>query len=245
MPGSTSPGAAGRGEDGALEPPWTEAPAGVVRKVIARRMLESKLTIPHFYLFDQVDMEPACAFRRELEAERGVKVSFTDLIVAAAARTLLEHPECNVSYRDGVLRRYRAVNINVAVAVEGGLLVPTVRDCGSLGLLELSGAIRELADRARNKKLRPRENQGGTFTVSNLGVFGLEGSFSIINPPQAMILTTGAVREAPVARGGVLTAGTVMAVTLSCDHRAVDGAEGARFLMDFKRALGFPREFPL
>jgi pyruvate dehydrogenase E2 component (dihydrolipoamide acetyltransferase) len=208
-------------------------------------MLESKLSIPHFYLFDRVDMEPAAAFRRELEAERGVRVSFTDLIVAAAARTLVEHPECNVSYRAGMLRRYRAVNINVAVAVEGGLLVPTVRDCGSMGLLDLSGEIKRLAERARNRKLRARENLGGTFTVSNLGVYGLEGSFSIINPPQAMILTTGAVREEPVVRGGALAVGLVMAVTLSCDHRAVDGAEGARFLMDFKQALLSPREFPL
>lgn len=225
------------------EPPWNEFPATAVRKVIARRMLESKLTIPHFYLFDQVDMEPAAEFRGELERERGVRVSFTDLVVAAAARTLEEHPGCNVSYRDGAIRRYQRININVAVAVEGGLLVPTVRDCGSMSLLDLSRAIKQLADKARNKKLRPRENLGGTFTVSNLGVFGLEGSYSIINPPQAMILTTGAIREAPVARDGAIAVGSVMKVTLSCDHRAVDGAVGARFLMDFIHVLQSPREF--
>lgn len=230
------------GENSGGEPSWTEVPASSVRKVIAKRMLDSKLNIPHFYLFDQVDMGPAASFRRELEGERGVKVSFTDIVVAAAARALQLHPECNVSYVEGSIRRYGQININVAVSVEGGLLVPTVRECGSRNLFELSGEIKRLAERARNKKLRPRENLGGTFTVSNLGVFGLEGSFSIINPPQAMILTTGAVREAPVVRDGALAVGTVMKVTLSCDHRAVDGADGARFLADFARVLQNPRD---
>lgn len=224
------------------EPSFTEEPAPGVRKVIAGRMLESKLTIPHFYLFDEVDMKEAVALRAEVNEGRDERISFNDIIVKAAARVLEEHPECNVSYHDGNIRTYDQININVAVAVEGALLVPTVRDCAGKSIFELSARIKELAEKARNKKLRARENMGGTFTISNLGVFGLEGSFSIINPPQAMILTTGAIREVPVVVDGNLAVGNRMKVTLSCDHRAVDGAVGARFLADFKNLILNARE---
>jgi pyruvate dehydrogenase E2 component (dihydrolipoamide acetyltransferase) len=234
-------------EDGSVldEPSFTEEPAPGVRKVIAGRMLESKLTIPHFYLFDEVDMDGAAAFREEVNAGREERISFNDIIVKAAARVLEEHPECNVSYHEGTIRTYEQININVAVAIEGALLVPTVRDCAAKSIFELSARIKELAEKARTKKLRARENMGGTFTISNLGVFGLGGSFSIINPPQAMILTTGAIREVPVVVDGSLAVGKRMKVTLSCDHRAVDGAVGARFLADLKNVLVNVREHVL
>jgi pyruvate dehydrogenase E2 component (dihydrolipoamide acetyltransferase) len=224
-----------------LEPAYTEEPASPVRKVIAKRMLESKLTIPHFYLFDTVDMENAVALRSRLNAAAdgagAPRISFNDMIVKAAAAVLARHPECNAAYVDDRIRYYREVNINIAVATDAGLLVPTLRNCDRKSLREISEETKAIAEKARSKKLRPREMMGGTFTISNLGVFGLEGSFSIINPPQALILTAGAIREAPVVKKGALAVGAVMRVTLSCDHRAVDGAAGAEFLADFKREM--------
>jgi pyruvate dehydrogenase E2 component (dihydrolipoamide acetyltransferase) len=226
-----------------FEPPFEEVTAPSIRKVIAQRLLESKLTIPHFYLFDEVDMEETAQFRDELNVQGNQKISFNDMIVKAVAVALGEHPECNVSYVDGKLRHYQEININVAVATEVGLLVPVLRNCGEKSLSDISRDTKELVQKARNKKLRPREGMGGTFTISNLGVFGLDGSFSIINPPQAMIYTTGAIKQVPVVKNGSLAVGTRMKVTLSCDHRAVDGAEGAQFLMDLRNILEHPREY--
>jgi pyruvate dehydrogenase E2 component (dihydrolipoamide acetyltransferase) len=237
--------------DASFEPVFREEPASSVRKVIAKRMLESKLTIPHFYLFDSVDMRKAVAYRATLNAGSAggggaaatpggagaPRISVGDMIVKAAATVLSRRPECNAAYVDDKIRFYREVNINVAVATDAGLLVPTLRNCDKKSLREISEETKSLAEKARNKRLRPREMMGGTFTVSNLGVFGLEGSFSIVNPPQALILTTGAIRETPVVRDGALAVGTVMRVTLSCDHRALDGAAGAAFLADFKKEM--------
>jgi pyruvate dehydrogenase E2 component (dihydrolipoamide acetyltransferase) len=223
-----------------FEPSYTELATPSIRRVIAQRMLDSKLTIPHFYLFDEVDMESASELRDELNSSGGEKISFNDIIVKAAAMGLEQHQECNVSYVDGRIRRYDEININIAVAIEGGLLVPTLRNCRGKSLQQISAEIKILAEKARNKKLRPREGMGGTFTISNLGVFGLEGSFSIINPPQALILTTGAIRQVPVVKDGELGVGLRMKVTLSCDHRAVDGAVGAQFLVDVKKILEQP-----
>jgi pyruvate dehydrogenase E2 component (dihydrolipoamide acetyltransferase) len=236
-----------------FEPPYEETPAPLIRKVIAGRLLESKLTIPHFYLFDEVDMGEVVSLRLELNEDTdqdrdrnaepgGVgKISFNDIIVKAVAVGLERHPECNVSYRDGKIRRFREININIAVAIEDGLLVPVLRGCGGKSLFEISRESKAIVEKARTKKLRPREGMGGTITVSNLGVFGLDGSFSIINPPQAMIFTTGAIKEVPVVEEGELAVGTRMKVTLSCDHRAVDGAVGAAFLAEVKKILENPR----
>jgi pyruvate dehydrogenase E2 component (dihydrolipoamide acetyltransferase) len=228
-----------------FEPPYDEIAAPLIRKVIAQRLLESKLTIPHFYLFDEVDMKEAISLRTELNSGRGSdgKISFNDMIVKAVATSLEKHPECNVSYRDGKIRCFREININIAVAIDGGLLVPVLRGCQGKSLFDISRETKAIVEKARSKKLRPREGLGGTFTVSNLGVFGLDGSFSIINPPQAMIFTTGAVKEVPVVEGGSLAVGTRMKVTLSCDHRAVDGSVGAAFLGDVKEILERPREY--
>jgi pyruvate dehydrogenase E2 component (dihydrolipoamide acetyltransferase) len=225
-----------------LEPSCEEAAASPIRKVIAARLLESKLTIPHFYLFDEVDMKKAAALKDEMGTEEN-KISFNDIIVKAAALALENHPECNVSYHDGVLRTYRDININIAVSVEDGLLVPVLRNCRGKNLQDIHRETRVLVHKARNKKLRPRDQTGGTFTVSNLGVFRLEGSISIINPPQAMIFTTGAVREVPVVENQRLAVGKRMKVTLSCDHRAVDGSVAALFLADIKKILEHPHRY--
>lgn len=234
----------GSGEPGRREPaggpPFNERPASMVRKVIAKRMLESKLTIPHFYLFDAVDMKKAAALRNALNGAvpaGGAKISFNDLVVKAAAVTLGRHPECNAAYVADAIRFFSEININIAVSTDMGLLVPTIRNCERKSLAEISEVTKGLVEKARLKKLRPGEMTGGTFTVSNLGVFGLEGSFSIINPPQALILTVGAIQDVPVVENGALAVGTRMKVTLSCDHRAVDGDVGARFLADFRRVL--------
>jgi pyruvate dehydrogenase E2 component (dihydrolipoamide acetyltransferase) len=187
-------------------------------------------------------MAEAVKYRSELNTTSDTKISFNDMIVKAVALALEKHPECNVSYVDGKLRQYREININIAVAIDGGLLVPVLRNCGGKSLTDISRDTKELVEKARNKKLRPREGLGGTFTISNLGVFGLDGSFSIINPPQAMIYTTGAIKQTPVVKDGELAVGTRMKVTLSCDHRAVDGAEGAQFLADLRHILENPLE---
>ena len=228
-----------------FEPPYEELNISSLRRVIAGRMLESKGSIPHFYLFDTVNMGEAVRLREELNAAGGEKISFNDIIVKAAAVALESHLECNVSYRDGRIRRYSEININIAVSVEGGLLVPTLRNCERKSLQEISTEAKTLSLKAREKKLRPRENAGGTFTVSNLGMFGLEGSFSIINPPQAMILTVGAIRKVPVVEHDELAVGTRMKMTLSCDHRALDGAAGAGFLVEVKKMLEHPQEYIL
>ena len=230
-------------EPQSFEPPYEEVTVPSIRKVIAQRLLESKLTIPHFYLFDEVDMEEAVLLRDKLNSSGSLKISFNDMIVKAVAVALGMHPECNVSYVDGKLRLYQEININIAVAIEGGLLVPVLRKCRGKSLSDISRDTKEIVQKARNKKLRPREGLGGTFTISNLGVFGLDGSFSIINPPQAMIYTTGAIKQTPVVRDGSLAVGTRMKGTLSCDHRAVDGAVGAQFLADLRNILENPRTY--
>lgn len=229
-------------EPQSFEPQYEEITVTSIRKVIAQRLLESKRTIPHFYLFDEFDMEEVVRFRDELNSSAPSKISFNDMIVKSVAVALDWHPECNVSYAGGRLRRYREININIAVAIEGGLLVPVLRNCEGKSLAQISRDTKEIVDKARSKKMRPREGLGGTFTISNLGVFGLDGSFSIINPPQAMIFTTGAIKQKPVVKAGELAVGTRMKVTLSCDHRAVDGAVGAQFLSDLRNIMEHPRD---
>jgi pyruvate dehydrogenase E2 component (dihydrolipoamide acetyltransferase) len=183
--------------------------------------------------------------RTELNADGKYKISFNDFLVRACVLALQKHPECNVSYMDGRIRQYKSININIAVAVEGGLLVPTLLNCDHKSLYHISSEASSLVEKARNKKLRPREQMGGSLTISNLGVFGLEGSFSIINPPQAQILTVGAIREVPVVEDGRVVVGVRMKTTLSCDHRVVDGKVGTVFLLAVKNILEHPREYIL
>ncbi len=221
---------------------YREEAASSLRKVIAKRMVQSKLENPHIYMTIEVEMERAMQYRKKLNEGRERTFSFNDIIVKACAVTLQNHPECNASYDDGKMLYFEEINIGIAVAVEGGLLVPTVRNCESKNLEQLQEESLILIEKARNMKLRPREGMGGTFTVSNLGMFGIEHFAAIVNPPQALILAVGAIKEVPVVKDGSIQAGYRMKMTVSCDHKAVDGATGARFLQDLKKVLEDPEE---
>lgn len=229
-------------EDSAYEVTYTEEGAPLLRKVIAQRMLESKLNAPHFYLTVDVAMEKVIELRNRLNGDETRKYSFNDLLIKAIALTLKNHPECNTSYIDEKIRRYDKINICLAIAVEGGLLTPAVRECDKKTLEEINDATRDFIEKARTRKLRPRESLGGTFTLSNLGMFGIEEFSAIINPPQALILAVGAIREVPVVENGGIVVGRRMKMTLSCDHRAVDGAMAAEFLSDLVALLQDPEE---
>jgi len=217
--------------------------ASPLRKVIAKRMLESKISVPHFYLTIDVDMGNAVRLREKLNKSSNTKTSFNVILIKAIAVALKNHPECNVSYIDGKIRYYNYINISLAVAIEGGLITPTVMDCDKKSINEISEEAGILIEKARNKKLRPKETMGGTFTISNLGMFGIEEFSAIINPPQALILALGAIREVPVVKNGSIVIGKRMKMTLSCDHRAVDGAIGAVFLSELKNIIENPEDF--
>ncbi len=225
-----------------MEPDYREEEAPTLRRIIAQRMTESKVSNPHFYLTMDVDVENLIRRRAELIESYGRKISYNDIIIKAAANTLEAHPECNSSYVEDTIRYYSEVNICLAVAVKNGLLTPTVRDCGKKSIGEINEVATELIDRARNMRLRPREGMGGTFTLSNLGMLGVEEFAAIINPPQSMILALGSMREVPVVKDGAVVIGKRMKMTLSCDHKIVDGATGAVFLGDLKAALEAPED---
>ncbi len=216
-----------------------------MRKVIAKRMLESKLTVPHFYLTVDVDMRKCIKLREELNSEGNRKISFNDIIMKAVALVLKNHPECNVSYIDDKIRYYNDINISLAVAVEGGLITPTVRNCDKKSIFDINEEAKILIEKTRNRKLRPGEWMGGTFTVSNLGMFGIEEFIAIVNPPQALILAVGAIREIPVVEEGEIQIGMRMKITLSGDHRALDGSIAALFLSELKDILENPKEYIL
>jgi pyruvate dehydrogenase E2 component (dihydrolipoamide acetyltransferase) len=225
-------------------PPFDEVPHSSMRQVIARRLGESKRTVPHFYLEVYCEVDALLRLRAELQASGGVgdgvRLSINDFILRAAALALRKTPEANACWTESATRRYRRVDLAVAVATESGLVAPVIREADRKGLAELSAELRDLAARARAGRLRPEEYQEGTFTVSNLGMYGVDASYAIINPPQAGILGVGAARPRPVARDGVVTIGTVMTCTLSADHRVLDGATGARLLAAFKALIEQP-----
>jgi pyruvate dehydrogenase E2 component (dihydrolipoamide acetyltransferase) len=223
-----------------FEPPFREEDATPLRRAIAKRMVESKVTNPHFYLTVDVDVEKLAAFRETLNAGREKKASYNDIIMKAVATLMAKHPVCNAAYINDKIRYYSEVNVCLAVAVDGGLLTPAVRQCEKKSIVEISEESRALVEKARAKKLRPRESMGGTFTISNLGMFGIEEFGAIINSPQALILAVGALRETPVVRDGKIEIGRRMKMTLSCDHKVVDGAVGAAFLSDLKTLLENP-----
>jgi len=227
-------------ESPTFEPPYREEDASQLRKVIARRMVESKHANPHFYLTVDVDVEKLGQMRDALNAGREKKISYNDIIMKAVASLMGAHPVCNASYVNDKIRYYSEVNICLAVAVEGGLLTPAVRQCEKKSIAEISEEARALVEKARTKRLRPRESMGGTFTVSNLGMFGIEEFGAIINSPQALILAVGAMRITPVVREGKIEIGKRMKLTLSCDHKVVDGAVGAVFLADLRSVLENP-----
>jgi pyruvate dehydrogenase E2 component (dihydrolipoamide acetyltransferase) len=216
-----------------------------MRKTIARRLTESKQTVPHFYLTIDVDAQPLLDARASInaqleEAKSDAKISVNDLLVKACAIALRRVPECNASFLGSEVLFHQVVDISVAVAVPDGLLTPVVRDADKKGVLAISAEIKELAKRAKDKKLKPEEMQNGTFSISNLGMFGIEQFAAVINPPEGAILAVGTVREEPVVKDGAIVAGKRMRMTLSCDHRVVDGAVGARFLAALKKLLEAP-----
>jgi len=219
---------------------YTDEPISQMRKTIARRLAESKFTAPHFYLTLDIDMDAAIATRKGLNSLDGVKVSFNDMVIKAVAMALRKHPAINSAWMGDFIRRNEHVNIGVAVAVDEGLLVPVVRFADGKGLTQIAAEVREYAQKAKDKKLQPADWEGNTFTISNLGMFGIESFTAIVNPPDACILAIGGIKEVPVVKNGQVVPGNVMKVTLSCDHRVVDGASGAAFLQTFKTYMEQP-----
>ena len=225
---------------GVLEEKFSEEPVSQMRKTIASRLAESKFTAPHFYLSISVDMDNAISSRKAINAKSVQKISFNDFIVKATAVSLRDHPKVNSSWREDIIRRNEHVNIGVAVAVEDGLLVPVVRYTDTKTLAEISSEVKGFVQGAKDKKLQPNDWEGSTFTISNLGMFGIDEFTAIINTPDACILAVGGIHQIPIVKSGVVVPGNIMKLTLSCDHRVVDGASGAAFLNSLKAYLENP-----
>jgi pyruvate dehydrogenase E2 component (dihydrolipoamide acetyltransferase) len=231
-------------------------PLSMMRKTIARRLSESKKTVPHFYLSIDVDAGPLVELREHINtelasggakagagggAEGGApKVSFNDLLIKACATALVNVPECNAQFTPEAILVHRRVDISVAVAVPDGLLTPVVRDADTKSVVAIAREVRELAARARARKLQPEEMQDGTFSISNLGMFGVDEFAAVINPPEGAILAVGRVRDEPVVADGAVVPGKRLTLTLSCDHRVIDGAVGAAFLAELRRLVERP-----
>lgn len=211
-----------------------------MRKTIARRLAESKFTAPHFYLTMDIDMDEVVRARESINQVTQVKISFNDFVVKAVATSLREHPAVNSAWLGDRIRYNHHIHIGVAVAVEDGLLVPVVRFADSKTLSQIAVEVKEFAKKAKDKKLQPQDWEGNTFTISNLGMFNIESFTAIINPPDACILAIGAIKQVPVVKNGMVQPGHVMKVTLSCDHRVVDGVVGSKFLNTFKALLENP-----
>ena len=222
--------------------PGATVPLNRMRRTIARRMAESKTTVPHFYITVEINMDDAMKMREQLNglAPETERISVNDLIVAAAARTLARFPALNASYREGNLEMHSQVNIGIVVALEDGLIPPVVRDADKKPLKRIAAESRALTERARTNKLRSDDLGGGTFTVSNLGMFDVDEFIAIINPPEAAILAVGAVTRRPVAAAGEVRIASLMKTTLSVDHRVADGAQAGRFMQEFKKLLENP-----
>jgi pyruvate dehydrogenase E2 component (dihydrolipoamide acetyltransferase) len=221
---------------------YTEQELSMMRKTIARRMALSKTTAPHFYLTTEIDMERAIALRQSLNelAADDAKISFNDMILKAVANALRRFPRMNVSYADDKIRLHQRVHLSMAVALDEGLITPVIRDCDRKSLGEIAREGKELTERARARRLKPEEYTGGTMSVSNLGMYDVEDFGAIINPPEAAIVAVGTIKQQPVVVDGQLSVGHRMKVTLSVDHRAVDGATAAQFLQIVKRLLEHP-----
>ena len=211
-----------------------------MRKVIGQRLSESKFSAPHFYLTQSIDMDNAMVARKAIIEAKGTKVSFNDMVLKATAKALKKHPGVNCSFLGDRVRYNDHVHIGVAMAVENGLLVPVVRFADQKSLQDISAEVKDYSVRAKDNKLTPDDWAGSTFTVSNLGMFGIESFTSIINSPDAAIMAIGGIKQVPVVKNNEIVPGNIMKVTLSCDHRAVDGAVGAAFLLTFKHILENP-----
>ena len=211
-----------------------------MRKVIAKRLGESKFGSPHFYLTIEANMDKAIVARKDINADPNVKISFNDIVVKACAAALRKHPMINASWKGDTIEVHQDINIGVAVAVDDGLVVPVIRHADAKPMSMINAEVKELAGKARSKKITPQEMQGNTFTISNLGMFGIEEFTAIINPPDACILAVGSIIQKPIVKDGEIAVGNVMKVTLSCDHRIVDGATGAQFLQTLRSYLENP-----
>ena len=223
--------------------PFEEEKLSNVRKVIARRLTESKQTVPHYYLTADIVLDPLLALRKELNASLeadGVKLSVNDLLIKALARALMRVPQCNVSYHGDVMRRYSRADISVAVAAPSGLITPIITEADTKGLAQISREMKELAGKAREGKLQPHEYQGGTASLSNLGMFGIKQFDAVINPPQGMILAVGAGQQVPYVIDGQIKPATVLHASGSFDHRAIDGADGAQLMDALKQLVENP-----
>lgn len=219
---------------------YDDTPVSQMRKVIARRLGESKFTAPHFYLTLEMDMSKAMKWRKKLNEVAATRISYNDLVIKACAAALRQHPAVNSSWMGDHIRTNHDINIGVAVAVADGLLVPVIRYADIKTLSQINIEVRTLAGKAKKRKLQPAEMQGNTFTISNLGMFGIEEFTAIINPPDACILAVGGIIEKPVVSKGKIKVGHTMKVTLSCDHRVVDGVTGSQFLLTLKEIMEDP-----
>jgi pyruvate dehydrogenase E2 component (dihydrolipoamide acetyltransferase) len=226
--------------------PHTKIPNSSMRKIIAKRLLESKQTVPHFYLTSNIEIDALLKLRAELNAKSAkdgpgaFKLSVNDLIIKACAVALRRHPNVNSTYTEEAIIQYTDVDISIAVAIPDGLITPIIRKADQLGLAAISNAMKDLGARAKSGKLKPEEFQGGGFSISNLGMFGIPEFSAIINPPQSAILAVGAGEQRAVVKNGAIAIATIMTVTLSCDHRVVDGALGAEFLSTLKSIIEDP-----
>ena len=220
---------------------YRDEPVSTMRATIARRLVSSLGPVPHFFLTTEIEMDRAAEFRRQLnELDPELKVSINDVIIKVAASALIHHPAVNASFQEKAVRYYERADIGVAVAVEEGLITPVVRAADRKSIGQISREVRELAERARSRRLKPEEYTGATFSVSNLGMFGIDEFTAVINPPEAAIIAVGAMQPKPVVRDGEVTVRQMMRVTMSCDHRVIDGATGARFLQTLKKILETP-----
>lgn len=220
---------------------YHDEPASEIRRTIARRLVTSLGPIPHFFLTTEIEMDRAAEMRRGInELDPDLKISINDIIIKVAAAALISHPQVNASFQDKFVRYYERADIGVAVAIEDGLITPVVRSADRKSLSEIAAEVRELAERARHRKLRPEEYTGASFSISNLGMFGIDEFTAVINPPEGAILAIGAMSPKPVVRDGEVVVRQIMRVTMSCDHRVIDGATGAKFLQTFKKVLENP-----
>ena len=220
---------------------YRDEPATQIRQTIAKRLVTSIGPVPHFFLTVDIEMDRAAEMRKNINAlDPDLKISVNDIIIKVAAAALLQHPQVNASFQEKFIRYYERADIGVAVAIEDGLITPVIRAADQKSLSQIAGEVRELAERARTKKLKPEEYTGASFSISNLGMFGIDEFTAVINPPEGAILAVGAMTAKPVARDNEIVVRQMMRVTMSCDHRVIDGATGAKFLQTFKKILENP-----
>ncbi len=220
---------------------YRDEPASQIRQTIAKRLVTSLGPVPHFFLTTEIEMDRAAEMRKGINAlDPDLKISINDIIIKVAASALIQHPQVNASFQEKIVRYYEQADIGVAVAIEDGLITPVVRAANQKSLSQIAAEVRELAERARSKRLKPEEYTGATFSISNLGMFGIDEFTAVINPPEGAILAVGAMSAKPVVRDNEIVIRQMMRVTMSCDHRVIDGATGAKFLQTFKKILENP-----